>query len=602
MASTNIVRTGLLLSLLLAVAMFAAPLPARAQTSSVTAEVDRADPTLYDTVTLTVTVTGENNIGAPVFPTLSGLQIVGRKINSQQSYHQGRVTAEFRFIIEMRPRHTGTIVIGPVQVPIGGDTYETSPITLNVTQGVPPTPSPIPTPLLPPASSFLRPQSSPNQGDPSFDTSVDDGAFFIEAEVDNDAPYLGEQITYRSKFYASDPFFIRPIHRPPDFVGFWDPDRTDRREYPEIIQGNGYSVIEYSAIVFPTIAGDISIEPSTVGVPGGILSSSFREYASPLVELRVKPLPSNEPASFTGAVGKFDIEADLDTDSLAVGESLTLTVKIEGQGNFDTLPDPVWQDIPGWRAFENDSVHRSSVQDGVINGTKTFQRVLVPDSAGDFDLPPIEYSYFDPEIEEYVIASTQSVSVRVAPDPNAAPAPDPAVSDINEDGTLAVTDIRHIKPAPRGIGAPSDPAQVNPVIWGLGALPFAALLASLAWRWAVARREAAMLAAAPIRARQQALARMSDLDASSSGADAATAALHGYLSVILERSSSSLPITELEAPLRELGVKDDTIQQLMGALRELDQSRFAPQWLADEGAAAKAVAEIVRRLEREIQT
>lgn len=599
MASKNIVKAGLLLALLSAVALFAAPPPIHAQTSSVTAEVDSADPTLYDTVTLTVTVTGENNIGAPVFPTLSGLQIVGRKINSQQSYHQGRVTAEFRFIIEMRPRHTGTIVIGPVRVPIGGDTYETAPITLNVTQGVPPTPSPMPTPLLPPASSLLRPQSQFNQGDPSLDTSVSDGSFFIESEVDNDAPYLGEQITYRSKFYASDPFFIRPIHRPPDFVGFWNPDRTDRREYPEIIEGNGYSVIEFSTIVFPTIAGDISIEPSTVGVPGGVLSSSFQEYASPPVELQVKPLPSNEPASFTGAVGKFEIEANLDTDSLAVGESLTLTVEIEGQGNFDTLPDPVWRDIPGWRAFENDSVHRSFVQDGVINGAKTFQRVLVPDSAGDFDLPPIEYSYFDPEIERYVTASTQSVSVHVAPDPNAAPIPEPVVT---EDGAPAVTDIRHIKPAPRGIGSPSDPTQINPVIWGLGALPFAALLASFAWRWSVARREAARIAAAPIRARREALARMSDLGASSSGADAATAALHGYLSVILGRSSSSLPITELEAPLRELGVTDNTIQQLMGALRELDQSRFAPQWLADEGGAAKTVAEIVRRMEREIQT
>ena len=169
------VKTGIVLISLIALIFFGTSLPVHAQTSSVTAEVDRTDPTLYDTVTLTVTVTGENNIGAPVFPTLRGLQIVGRKINSQQSYNQGRVTAEFRFIIEMQPRHTGTIVIGPVQVPIGGDIYETAPITLSVTQGVAPTPSPIPTPLYPPASSFLRPQSPLNQGDPSFDTSIGDG-------------------------------------------------------------------------------------------------------------------------------------------------------------------------------------------------------------------------------------------------------------------------------------------------------------------------------------------------------------------------------------------------------------------------------------------
>ena len=592
--------TKLTLLPILALALLIAARPLSAQTSTVTAEVDMTDPTLYDTVTLTVTVIGESNIGAPVFPTLSGLQITGRKITSQQTFGSGRVTAEFKFIIEMRPRHTGAIEIGPVRVPIGGVIYETSPITLNVTQGVPPTPAPLPTPLFPPASSLLRPQSSLNQGDPSFQNAAEDGVYFIEAEVDNDSPYLGEQITYISKFYSADPYFIRPIHSSPDFVGFWNPDRTDRREYPEVIEGNGYSVVESSAILFPTIAGDITIEPSTVGVPGGIRSGSFREYASAPIQVQVRPLPLNEPASFTGAVGAYEIEASLDTDSLTLGESLTMTVTISGQGNFDTLPDPVWRDVPGWRAFENDSFHRSFVQDGVINGSKTFERVLVPDADGDFALPPVEYSYFDPLLERYVTISTEEISVRVAPDPNAAviPEPDPAIAD---DGSASVTDIRHIKPAPGGIGAPSDPIQLSPLIWGLGGLPIVALAILAAWRWTMSRREAALLASAPTRARQLALSRLSGLDPAATGADAATAALHGYLSAVLGRSSSSLLITDLRALLKERDVPEDTLQQLEVLLHELDQLRFAPKDMTDSGSVGKSVAQIVRRIEREIR-
>ena len=298
----KIAKTGLTLLPILALALIVAARPAFAQTSTVTAEVDRADPTLYDTVTLTVTVIGENNIGAPVFPTLSGLQITGRKITSQQTYHNGKVTAEFKFIIEMQPRHTGPIEIGPVRVPIGGSIYETAPITLNVAPGVPSAQTPpLPTQPFRSANSFLR---QPNQGDPSLQSSAEDGTYFIEAEVDNDSPYLGEQIRYASKFYSADSFFIRPIHSSPDFVGFWNPDRTDRREYPEIIEGEGYSVVESSAILFPTIAGDITIEPSTVGVPGGLLSGSFREYASPPVEVRVRPLPLERTRLFHGRGGQ----------------------------------------------------------------------------------------------------------------------------------------------------------------------------------------------------------------------------------------------------------------------------------------------------------
>ena len=598
MTLKNMARTGILLALILAVALFGASLPAYAQSPQVTAEVDRNDPTLYDTVTLTVTVTGENNIGAPDFPTLSGLQITGRKITSQQTFRNGRVAAEFKFIIEMQPRHTGTIEIGPVSVPIGGDTYETDPITLSVTQGVPPAQtSPLPTQPFRPANSFLRPQGQPNQGDPSFQTDEADSAYFIESEVDNDSPYLGEQITYTSKFYSADPYFARPIHRSPDFVGFWNPDRPDRREYPETIEGNGYRVVESSEILFPTIAGNITIEPSTVGVPGGAFSS-FTQYASPLVELQVRPLPSNEPPSFTGAVGQYEIEASLDSNDLVFGDSLTLTVEISGQGNFDTLPDPVWQDVPGWRAFENDSFHRTFVQDGTINGSKTFERVLIPDAPGDFDLPPIEYSYFDPEQEEYVTVSSDALSIKVAPDPDAAVV-DPSTA---VDGSVEVADIRHIKPAPGGIGTPSDPTHINPLLWGLGTLPIVALAVLIVWRWASARRQALLIANAPIQARREALSRLTELDPSASGADAATAALHGYLSVVLTQPSSALQVSDLKLRLQERGVSADTLLRLGALIRELDQLRFAPPEMVDVGAGSKAVADVVHRIEREVQT
>ncbi len=562
--------------------------PLLAQTPVITAEVDRSDPTLYDTVTLTITVSGENNIRPPVLPTLSGFQIKGSEITSQQTFRNGKVTAEFKFIVELQPRHTGTIEIGPVRVSVGGDVYETDPITLDVTHGTPPTPTPFPATSLP----------LPNQGDPSFQSSASDGIYFVESEVDNYEPYLGEQVTYISKFYATAPSFIRPIHRAPDFVGFWDPDRTDRQEYPTIVEGAGYSVTEYSAILFPAIAGNIMIEPTSVGVPGGFFSSSFSEYASPTVELQVRPLPLNEPQSFTGAVGSYDIEASLDTDSLILGESVTLTVTVLGQGNFDTLPDPIWQDVPGWRAFENDSVHRTFVEDGIINGIKTFQRVLVPDEPGDFDLPSIEYSYFDPDLEEYVTVSTDTISVRVTPDPDFAAIPAPAIED---DEAATIADIRHIKPAPSGIGSPSAPTQISPAVWGLGGLPVAALVTLIAWRWVNARREAALRAKAPIRARELALRRLSALDPVASRADAAAAALHGYLSVIIGQSSSSLLTSDLKELLHGRGVKADTTQRLEKLLGDLDQIRFAPQGMSEVSSSGEAVAEIVRRIESEIQ-
>ena len=361
-----------------------------------------------------------------------------------------------------------------MRVPIGGIIYETSPITLNVAPGVPSAQTP-PLPTQPFRSRELIPQTTKPRRSLSPELWQRTELTSSKPRFDNDSPYLGEQIRYASKFYSADSFFIRPIHSSPDFVGFWNPDRNRPARIPRNHRGGR---IFGGRIQRDTLSDHRGRHNHRTQYGGRSRRPPCPAHSEstprPRSKSGLRPLPLNEPASFTGAVGKYEIEASLDADSLTLGESVTMTVTISGQGNFDTLPDPVWRDAPGWRAFENDSFHRSFVQDGAINGSKTFERVLVPDAAGVFDLPPIEYSYFDPELEQYVTVSTDAMPVQVAPDPSAAPIPDPALA-ATEDGSMSVTDIRHIKPAPSGIGAPSDPVQLSPLIWGLGGLPVAAI-------------------------------------------------------------------------------------------------------------------------------
>ena len=59
----------------------------------------------------------------------------------------------------------------------------------------------------------------------------------------------------------------------------------------------------------------------------------FKLATSP-VTLNVRPLPaSREPADFSGLVGKFRVSASLSKSSLPVGDSTTLSVVVEGEGN-----------------------------------------------------------------------------------------------------------------------------------------------------------------------------------------------------------------------------------------------------------------------------
>ena len=370
--------------------------PAHAQTSSVTASVDRTDLTLSDVLTLTLRIEGVSNVHPlPQAPVIDGLVLVGNERRSRQSFVQGTLSAQFEFKFRYQPLRTGTIVIDPINVILDNVVHVTTPITVNVTGGNQTTQQPAAT----------NPQPSNLVGQD----------FFAEAKVDDETPYIGQQITYSLRFYSANAF-ARPIYDAPDFAGFWNPGKSSEQEGVADVAGRSYKVTEIDTILFPTLAGDIKIEPTNVSVRGGLLGSRVTEFPTRQIDLKVRPLPPNEPDAFTGAVGRYSMDAEIDAYTVDLGEPVTLTLTVSGEGNMESLPAPIWPDIPGWRAFDNDAPYQMSITDGKVQGARKFQRVLIPNASGSHLFPPIEYAYFDPYIEEYVTLTSRSLQVEVLSD------------------------------------------------------------------------------------------------------------------------------------------------------------------------------------------
>src|SRR5206468_7792151 len=54
--------------------------------------------------------------------------------------------------------------------------------------------------------------------------------------------------------------------------------------------------------------------------------------------IEVRPLPTNNvPADFNGAVGNYSLNLALSTNAVTVGDPITLTVQIGGQGPIESL-------------------------------------------------------------------------------------------------------------------------------------------------------------------------------------------------------------------------------------------------------------------------
>ena len=424
--------------------------------------VDRTDMTVMDVLTLTLTIEGVPDVSPPPPPpAIIGLVLVGTNTTARRSFVNGAMVAEFRFKFMYQPARTGKIEIDPIKVVIGNDVYVADPMEINVTA------APMPSAALP---AFTQPSSLAGQD------------LFVEADVDDPTPYIGQQIVHSIRYYATTNT-SRPIYDLPDYAGFWNPNETLYGEDVVSAAGRRYHVSETRTILFPTLAGNMTIEPTTVTALSPVPSAGRMNLATRQITMNVKPLPPNDPSAFTGAVGKYGVSADIDADSVSVGEPIALTVTISGEGNVEMLPAPTGAKYRVGAPLITTFRSRRRCRTARLRVPKTFKRMLVPETPGSYDLPPIEYAYFDPESAKYVTVSTSSFSVEALAAPGAETL-DPASATVSEEPE---PDIRYIKPAPQSMKRSGDSLASGAAFRALWLTPFVALAALMAW-WALARR------------------------------------------------------------------------------------------------------------------
>jgi hypothetical protein len=122
----------------------------------------------------------------------------------------------------------------------------------------------------------------------------------------------------------------------------------------------------------------------------------------------------NRPKNFTGAVGKFEVAAEATPSQAAVGDPVTLKVKLSGSGNFERASAPALEKNDQWKTYKPSAKFEPEDSAG-CSGTKTFEQALVPLQSGKLVIPALAFSYFDPASKRYVTCSTQPLSIDVSP-------------------------------------------------------------------------------------------------------------------------------------------------------------------------------------------
>lgn len=572
-----------LLSMILIAALLF-PSAARAQSDNpIRAQVDRTNVSTDDILTLSVIVElgGINGTVPQVIPpVLDGFDLLSTSTATQMSIINGAMSAVMVHTYQLRPTRADTLTIPPFSIDINGQTYTTDPITVQVTPGV---------------------GGQPQQAQPSTPASsaTTDDRLRVEAVVDNSTPYVGEQVSYSFRFLQQVMLFTQPEYMPPDFTGFWNIPNEQEASFID----NGYRVTELTTYLFPTTPGEATIAPARLIIPG----APMIELATEPVTVNVRPLPDGAPASFNGAVGQYDIVASASTSAITnQNESVTLRVTVSGVGNVDALPDLVWPDMPGWRVFDSDIVTQSAIQGGLVVGTRTYERVLVPTEEGDLTIPAIEFTFFDPEAEQYVTESTAPILVSVAPgaaEVAQAPQPDtPAVATTQPtqpDPAPQTAVVRPVKPVPDALTNAVPPLTSQPLFWLLWAVPAAMLLVDVLLerraRYLAAHEKAVRSSQAHKRAKQE-LRRARQQASDAYGA--AWRIFNGYLSDKIQQPVVGLTRSALARLLETRGVERELVDQVEAYLLTLESSRFSPAHQAPDEHVLEETERLITELER----
>lgn len=268
---------------------------------------------------------------------------------------------------------------------------------------------------------------------------------FMKVLVDKRTCFVGEPVTAIFKLYSrldskSD------IVKNPGFYGFTVQDMINlgnKLTSNEMIEGKQFDVhIVRKVQLYPLQAGLFSIDAMEIrnqvrfsksavnkkaeqeiveGVyPGSSITSDENtivfenNMATEPVAITVKETPQkNKPVEYNGATGNFKLTASVQKNELAKNEEGDLIITISGKGNFTQLSPPVIQWPDGIDGFEPTSTDSLDHTQSPMTGKRDFHFRFVSARPGNYELPTVSFSFFNPDTNNYKTVSSGSVTVKV---------------------------------------------------------------------------------------------------------------------------------------------------------------------------------------------
>lgn len=333
----------------------------------------------------------------------------------------GRTTQEttYSYTYILQAKEEGKFEIRPASIEVGGKVFESNSLTIEVVK-------PQSNPAQTPGTGGGQSQGSTQNVELGSDN------LFVRVEMNKSNVYRGEQIISTVKLYANPNIPIAGFDEVnlPTYEGFFTQDVEIPQQINftrEVYDNKIYQVgVLKKTILFPQQNGKLTIKPFslTLLVQQQVKQRSFFDdffnnfrtvkasITSQPVSVNVKDLPP-APASFMGGVGNFSITSDISSLEATTNDAITLKVNVSGNGNIRLIKNPELKLPSDFEVYDPRSTDNVSATNNGISGTKTIEYLFQPRFEGEYTIPAIPFTYFNPASGTYETKSTTPYTLNV---------------------------------------------------------------------------------------------------------------------------------------------------------------------------------------------
>ena len=535
-------------------------------------------------------------------PQAGGLELSNGRTSTSQQTSIINGAAEYsvtqQLIIDAKPPRVGKFTIPSYVFQYKGETYRV------------------------PAATLETVERSADAG-PTTDELI-----FLKTDTP-DQLYVGQTTPILLKLYISENVRLTGLNsfdRSAD--GFTISELPDSQETIEIVKGRRYRVLTWPLRITPIQTGEQDLNfqfTVSANVPGqsnrrdpfggrgGSLfdsffgqSERFTVYNDP-TQVEVLPLPTvNQPDSFTGAIGDFSMKVYTDRDSTQTGEPIMLSVEISGQGNFDRINGPTIPETRDWRSYAPEAKFEPHSANNSLRGSKRFDYVMIPNTAGTIEIPEIRFAYYDSKANSYTELDSPPIPIKVSPSdkPTAVPSASNNLPTSTQKATTAALPIQKelsIEDAlltldyqPKFSTQSESSPLKNVSFWIINAAVAIALI--IAARWLrIKRRLKEDSAYADQKAAKQELRTLTKSAQEAKDADRfyahAQNAVRLAITCRTQQNHRTANINEITLILKQENIAEETIAQTRELFKTADAHRFAGTTTPSDLSTAKTQLE-----------